>query len=83
MTDIDAHIGLLDDPKFDFYGGDYGGNIPERLSPRLPVPRNILDRIWALIRDGAENARQLDWGAVGVIYTRQQLLDFMGGVLHK
>ena len=84
MTDIGAHIGLLDDPSFNFYDGNYSGNIPKRLSPDLylPVPHDIHSRIWALIRDGADNARQLDWGAVGVICTRQQLLDFMGS-LHE
>ena len=80
MTDIAAHIGALDDPSFNFYGGDYNGNIPNRLSPLLPVPHDIHSRIWALVRDGADNARQLDWGAVGVIYTRQQLLDFIGSL---
>jgi hypothetical protein len=33
-----------------------------------------------MIRDGADNTRQLDWGAVGVIFKKQQLIDFIGSL---
>jgi len=75
---IDAHIGLLDSPDFDFYGGNYNGNIPDRLSPFLKDARKLMDIIGDMVTRGEENARQLDWGAVGVIYTKQQLRDFFG-----
>ena len=77
MSDIDAHIGLLDGPDFNFYDGDYEGNIPKRISPFLPNAREIMSQIWKMIHNGDKNASQLDWGAVGVVYTKQQLTDFV------
>ena len=75
---FEAHIGLADDPGFDFYGGDYNGNIPARISPYLPKAHEIHKHIWALIRSGDPNARQLDWSAVGLIGTKEQLARFVG-----
>jgi hypothetical protein len=74
---IEAHIGLLHDLGFDFYGGDYNGNIPKRLSPYLPKAHEIHKHMWDLIRGGDPSARQLDWSAVGIIYTQEQLAQFM------
>jgi len=74
---IEAHIGLLNEPGFDFYGGDYSGNIPKRLSPLLPNGSEVHAYICRLERNGENEARQLDWGAFGAIFTKQQLADFV------
>ena len=77
---INAYIGLLECPNFDFYNGNPSGNIPERISPYLLLSHDIFHRLWELIHQGAANVRQLDWGAVGVIYSKQQLWDFIGSL---
>ena len=75
---IDAYVGLLNSPGFDFYGGNWNGNIPDPISPPLKDSRRLFNVIWDMIERGEENARRLDWGAVGVIFTKQQLKDFFG-----
>lgn len=75
--EIAAHIGLLDDPSFNFFKGNYDGNIPKRISPYLPGAHDVMRRIFKLMNIGNKNARQLDWGAAGVILTKQQLAEFL------
>ena len=74
---IDAHIGYLDDPDFDFFGGNPNGNIPQRISPFLPDDHKLLEKLWEMSRYGDEGVRQLDWGAWGKIFSKQDLIDFL------
>lgn len=74
---IEAHIGRLHEPGFDLFHGDYNGNIPKKLSPFLPDAHRVHRYLWSMVRSGAENVRQLDWGAVGAIMTKRQLADFI------
>ena len=86
---IEAHIGLLDSPNFDFYGGNFNGNLPESVTHPillLPAGRNIMEKIWSVMRNDAENshqARRLDWGAYGIILDRQGLIDFIEPIYDK
>lgn len=73
---IEAYVGDLDTPGFDFYGSNWNGNIPDPIFPPLKDARRLFDVIWDMIERGEENAKRLDWGAVGVLYTKQQLRDF-------
>ena len=74
---IDAYIGHFNSPGFDFYCGNYDGNIPKRQSPLLPMARGILDAMCKMMRNAEYEARQLDWGAWGAKMTKEQLSDFI------
>ena len=75
---VDAWIGNLDSPNFDFYSYNSAGNIPKRESPFLPNAHELLRVLWKMKKDGEYNARQLDWGAWGAIMTKRELTDFIG-----
>jgi hypothetical protein len=76
---LEAYIGELDDPDFDFYGGDYNGNMPHRISPvsGLPFCDYIGKEIWHRVKSEDKNARQLDWGSCGVIMTKKEIKQFI------
>ena len=68
----------MDSPGFDFYGGDYSGNIPNRgKAPFLPEAHKLLEALWKMKDNGEYEARQLDWGAWGAKMTKQELSDFV------
>lgn len=80
MTMIDAYIGNLKDLNFDFYGGDFSGNIPKKQSPYISFAREIFDILYDLMNRGekAFEIRRLDWGAIGAKMTKKQLYNFIG-----
>ena len=77
MTMKNAWIGNIDSPNFDFYGGQYSGNIPKRESPLLPSAYKLMETIWEMERNGEYEARQLDWGAWGAKMSKRELSDFV------
>jgi len=74
---MEAYIGNFDDPNYDFYGGDYNGNIPHRQSPFFPYPHGIFDALSKTKSIADYEVRQLDWGAIGAKMSKQQLEIFI------
>lgn len=74
---IESYIGYFDDPSFDYYGGDFNGNIPYRQSPFMPFAHDLFRILWEKQRTGEYEARRLDWGAIGAKMTKEQLFSFL------
>lgn len=79
MTQRWAYVGDLGKDGALDWGGDYNGNIPT--SGRLPDLGS--DAFWAilgLVRDGAYEGRQVDWGAWAIKVNGPQLRQVLASI---
>ncbi len=77
MTYHDVHIGLLDDPKFSWEGGNWEDNTPSAISPLFPTAFGAFGELIDRIESGVYEGKQTDWGAWVAKVSKQQILDFI------
>jgi len=90
MMFVDVYVGRSDDPMFKWYGGDYNGNIPKRITPVFPNVRRRPEDLhtgspyswnntsWhTACKDFGLELVQLDWGAFGAKISKSQVLDLL------
>lgn len=65
MTIHNVYISDLDDPKFNWDGGDWNGNVPRPLSPSFPpagATFNLFCHVMNAIQRGELPGKQTDFG---------------------
>jgi len=64
MTVFDMWIGNLDDPGFDWNGGNWNDNVPKRESPSFPYSRGyyFLSNFFEWVEQTGCEYKQTDWG---------------------
>lgn len=62
MSYLDVYIGDLDDPSFDWEGGDWSGKLPVRQSNFFPAGNQDFKTLVARIQSGRYDGKQVDWG---------------------
>ena len=78
MTVCAVYVGDLDDPSFKWEGGDWNGNVPDRLSPEflLMTQHNNAD-FHAWVKAVGVKCEQTDFGAWVACVTKAQITDFI------
>lgn len=82
MSYLDVYIGNLDDPEFNWEGGNWEGNIPRRISPFFPhkwTPSGYspFSEVVERIRAGIYNGKQTDWGGWVARVTKKQIMELL------
>jgi len=87
---VDVFIGLSADPSFQWEGGNYQDNIPNRISPFFPSVRRLSNDLHSGHRCSYANTSwhqacedfgfqlvQLDWGVFGTKISKSQILGLL------
>lgn len=78
MTICEVFVGDLDDPTFQWEGGNWQGNIPARLSPVFPpLPGNYNRAYDEWVAAAGVPSKQTDFGGHVAQVTRSQILEFI------
>lgn len=78
MTICEVYVGDLEDPNFNWTGGNWNGNIPARLSPTFPpLPGNYNQSYNHWVNGNGVASRQTDFGGHVAKVTRSQIIDFI------
>ena len=78
MTYCSTYIGDLDDPSFEWDGGDWNGNIPRNIGPRFPpAPEHYNGRFHSWVAKTRVTCKQTDFDGWVALVNKQQILDYI------
>jgi len=77
MTMIHYFVGDLEDPKFDYEGGNWNGNMPPRISPYIPLSGMLFQQARNKVRSNEWEGKQTDWGSYVIRLYPNQLETYL------
>lgn len=78
MTACDVYIGDLEDPSFNWDGGDVGGNIPNSISPIFPhVWGHYSSKFHEWVDNTGVVSKKTDFAGWVAIVRKSQIEDFL------
>jgi len=77
MTWYNVYIGSLEDPDFQWEGGDPSGNIPHPLTPEFPDPWKDFFEVVRRIEAGIYEGKRVDFDGWVAKLDKQQIQDFL------
>jgi len=78
MTICTVYIGDLDDPTFNWEGGDWSGNIPKSISDEFPSMRGHYNETYhAWVKKSGVECEQTDFGGWVSKVTKAQISEFI------
>lgn len=80
---LDVYIGELNDPKFQWDGGDWNGNIPSRKSPMFPFGHDAMYALMDKIENGAVSGKQVDWAGWVAKMLPAEIETFLDEIIDK
>ena len=78
MTQCAVYVGDLEDPGFQWEGGNWSDNIPKRISPEFPPMRgNYNGTYHAWIRENNIQCKITDFGGWVALVSKLEILKFI------
>lgn len=79
MAEVEVFIGDLEDPAFQYEGGDWNHNYPKRISPFLPDGSDLFYKILDGIYKKELVGRQTDWGSHTCLLYPYEMIQVLSG----
>ena len=81
MTSCSVYLGSLEDPKFEWSGGDWNGNTPSAIFTEFPpMGRHYNGDFHAWVNISGVECKQTDYGGWVARVTKFQIIDFVAQV---
>jgi hypothetical protein len=77
MSFYNLYIGDASDPKFQWDGGDYSGNIPKIILNLGGIGLTGCASARNLLEDPKYGGKVLDWGSSGARLTKARIIEFL------